>query len=215
MPALAPVLLRLASAIGPDGHEIVPRLLAEALAPHVEFEAGEIVLSHAGRLRRYPLAGPGGPLIGDDFLRHLLHAREPMRIDDPSEAVPFPLTLEIMAARGLQSMLAIPLSAHGAPAGGVVLARGFSWSLVGVSLTMVVPIAAMAGLALERSLGMAALARPSLMPSAPPAPAEPPAPEPEPPAPEPEPPATEPGGPAEGPSDPATRTTGARRRRRR
>jgi hypothetical protein len=160
MPALSPVLLRLAEAIGPDGEATVPRLLGEALAAVTDFEAAEIVLSHAGRFVRYPITGGEAPIAGDDLLRHLIQGAEPMRVDEPSEAAPYPQTQEAMNTRGFGSLLAVPLSRSGAPAGGLVLARDFSWSLVGVPLSRVVPMAAMAGIALARSRSLAELLAP-------------------------------------------------------
>jgi hypothetical protein len=157
VPALAPVLLRLAAAIGADGEEVLPRLLGEVLGEAALFDAAEIAISQGGAWLRYPIKGEPRPIAGADLLTHLVQGGEPMRIDDRSEAAPYAETQSLMAERGFGSVLALPFSKTGAPAGGVVLACGFAWSLVGVPMTRVAPIAAMAGIALERSRYLAEL----------------------------------------------------------
>jgi hypothetical protein len=157
VPALAPVLLRLASAIGADGEEALPRLLGDVLAEAARFDAAEIAISTGGTWRRYTIKGDARPIAGADLLGHLVQGGEPMRIDDPSEATPYAETQSLMAERGFGSVLALPFSKTGSPAGGVVLACTFAWSLVGVPMTRVAPLAAMAGIALERSRYLAEL----------------------------------------------------------
>jgi hypothetical protein len=161
--SLADVLLRIAAAVAPDGGVAVRSTLDSALGEAAPFDAGEILLGDAeGGHRSFPLRGTEGPLVGRDLVDHVLVQGAPFRVDDWRDAEPFPETLGRLRSAGLRSALLLPF--HFADAGllrvtGVLaLARSHGWAFVGASLPRLVPLARMAGLALDRALRLSALA---------------------------------------------------------
>lgn len=166
---LADSLLALASAIDGDGGHGVCHTLSVLLRDTAPFDAGEVVLRHGNGFHRFPFGTDERPVAGDDLVRQVLANGTPLRLDDPRDLEPFAETRERMAQAGLKSALVLPLGTilhvqaphHAAsPNGVLVLARRHGWAFVGASLHFLGPLAAMAGLALDRSLALTALGHP-------------------------------------------------------
>ena len=167
---LADSLLALAASIDGDGGHAVCRVLASLLRDTAPFDAGEVVLRHGDGFHRLPFGGDERPVAGDDLVNQVLAHGAPIRIDDPRDLEPFAETRERMARARLKSALVLPLGTilhvqapHPAasPNGVLVLARRHGWAFVGASLHFLGPLAAMAGLALDRSLALTALGHPA------------------------------------------------------
>lgn len=171
MPAhLADSLLALAAAIDGDGGHGVCHTLSVLLRDTAPFDAGEVVLRHGDGFHRYPFGGDERPVAGDDLVSRVLITGAPLRLDDARDLEPFAETRERMAQGGFKSALVLPLGTilhvqaphHAAsPNGVLVLARHHGWAFVGASLHFLGPLAAMAGLALDRSLALTALGHPA------------------------------------------------------
>jgi hypothetical protein len=168
---LADSLLALAASIDGDGGHGVCHTLGSLLRDTAPFDAGEVVLRHGDGFYRFPFGGDERPVAGDDLVAQVLAHGTPLRLDDPRDLEPFPETRERMAEGGLKSAIVLPLGTilhvqaphHAATANGVlVLARRHGWAFVGASLHFLGPLAAMAGLALDRSLALTALGHPPL-----------------------------------------------------
>lgn len=167
---LADSLLALAASIEGDGGHAVCRTLASVLRDTAPFDAGEVVLRQERGFHRFPFGGDERPVAGDDLVNQVLANHAPLRLDDQKDLEAFPETRERMAQIGLKSALILPLGtvlpvqapAHGAsPTGILALARRHGWAFVGASLNFLGPLAAMAGLALDRSLALTALGHPA------------------------------------------------------
>jgi hypothetical protein len=179
---LADSLLALAAAIDGDGGQGVCHTLSALLRDTAPFDAGEVVLRHGDGFHRYPFGTDERPVAGDDLVSHVLAGGAPLRLDDARDLEPFPDTRERMAQGGFKSALVLPLGTvlhvqaphHAAsPNGVLVLARRHGWAFVGASLHFLGPVAAMAGMALDRSLALTALGHPkALAPGADPQPGE-------------------------------------------
>lgn len=161
--SLPDVLLRIAAAVAADGGAGVRAAIETALIEAAPFDACEISFATAeGEPRPFPLRGALGPLLGRDLLDHVLAYGAPYRIDDWPDAEAFPETLRRLVSGGLRSALALPFrfAEAGTPpvSGAVSLARFHGWAFVGASLPRLVPLASMAGLALDRALRLSALA---------------------------------------------------------
>jgi len=173
MPAhLADSLLALTSAIDGDGGHGVCHTLSALLRDTAPFDAGEVVLRHGDGFHRYPFGGDERPVVGDDLVGRVLATGAPLRLDDARDLEPFAETRERMAQGGFKSALVLPLGTilhvqaphHAAsPNGVLVLARHHGWAFVGASLHFLGPLAAMAGLALDRSLALTALGHPATL----------------------------------------------------
>jgi hypothetical protein len=167
MPArLADSLLALAASIDGDGGHGVCKTLGFLLRDSAPFDVGEVVLRQGEGFHRFPFGGDERPVAGDDLVRHVLANGAALRLDDPRDLEPFPETRERMAPPGLKSALVLPLgvtlhvqASHPAaePNGVLILARRHGWAFVGASLHFLGPVAAMAGMALDRSLALTAL----------------------------------------------------------
>lgn len=171
---LADSLLALAAAIDGDGGHGVCHTLGSLLRDTAPFDAGEVVLRHGEGFHRFPFGTDERPVAGDDLVGQVLTNGMSLRLDDPRDLEPFAETRERMAQAGFKSALVLPLGTilhvqaphHAAsPNGVLVLARRHGWAFVGASLHFLGPLAAMAGLALDRSLALTALGHP--MPFAP------------------------------------------------
>lgn len=159
---LAEVLLRIAAAVAADGGTAVRNALEAALREASPFDAGEIVFVRArGDHIHLPLGGDERPLLGADLVAHALSHGAPYRIDDWPDALPFALTHEILRSRDLRSTLVLPFRFEGAGTpellGVLAVARAHGWAYVGASLPLLVPLAGMAGLAVDRALALSAL----------------------------------------------------------
>ncbi|HEY6552226.1 MAG TPA: hypothetical protein VI669_02675 [Vicinamibacteria bacterium] len=170
MPArLADSLLALAASIDGDGGHAVCKTLGLLLRDTAPFDAGEVVLRQGEGFHRFPFGGDERPVAGDDLVRHVLANGAALRLDDPRDLEPFPATRERMAPGGLKSALALPLGVTlhvqasrpaAEPNGVLIVARRHGWAFVGASLHFLGPVAAMAGLALDRALALTALGHP-------------------------------------------------------
>jgi hypothetical protein len=167
---LADSLLALAASVDGDGGQAVCRTLASLLRDTVPFEAGEVVLRQERGLHRFPFGGDARPVAGEDVVAQVLGNGAPLRLDDPRDLEAFPETRDRMAESGFKSALVLPLGTilhvpgppRGASRSGVLaLARHHGWAFVGASLNFLGPLAAMAGLALDRSLVLTALGHPA------------------------------------------------------
>lgn len=193
--SLSEVLLRVASAIAADGGASVQAALEGVLRDAVPFEAGEVVVvpAHGEAAWRQPLGAAETKVLGNDLLAHVVAHGAAYRIDDWRDAEPFAETLGLLRVHSLRSLIVVPFRCdrpEGPPlAGALALGRSHGWAFVGASLPLLVPFAAMAGLALDRArvlTGLAERARPVEAPSPVPLPvSEPPASSPFPPAPDP------------------------------
>jgi hypothetical protein len=157
MRTLPEILLGLAACAKGDGGAGVRHFLHGALSEASPFDAAEIVLRRGDLLAQARLEG-GHSFLGRDLLDHLLDRDTPFRIDDLSEAAAFPEGRARLEAEGLRSLLALPSRFEDGLAGAVVVARRYGWAFVGTSLPVMLPLAAMAVLALDRAL---ALSKPS------------------------------------------------------
>lgn len=151
MNAVETQLLSLVAATTGDGGAELRRRLAAVVAEIAPFDCGELAVVREGRVERWLLAGEAA-VSGDDLVRHLAAHPAPVRFDDLHEAEPFPNTRDRLVEQGLRSLLAIPVSGAGGPEGAIVIARDYGWAFAGASLRVLVPIASMAGLCIERSL---------------------------------------------------------------
>jgi hypothetical protein len=171
--SLSEVLLRVASAIAADGGAAVRAALEGVLREAAPFDAGEVVIVRGpGDLWRQALGSGEGPLVGADLLTHVLAHGAAFRIDDWHDAEPFVDTLEDLRRRSLRSLLTIPFHFEGGELprleGALAVGRSHGWAFVGASLPLLGPLAAMAGLALDRALALTILearARPLETPS--------------------------------------------------
>ena len=159
---LSEVLLKVATAIAADGGASVRAALEAVLREAAPFDAGEVAFVRAhGDAWRHPLGTGDGSILGTDLLRHVIAQGAPYRIDDWRDALAFAETLGLLRARALRSLLVVPFRSDGP--GGAVLAgalavgRSQGWAFAGASLPLLVPLAAMAGLALDRALVLTTL----------------------------------------------------------
>lgn len=150
-------LIALAAAVGDDGGQGVLRVLRDVLRTHAPFEAGEVAFAESapGGVRRLSLTDDTQELVAEDLLLDLGSRPELRRFDEPGEFDVFPRTRASLAARGIASLLVLPLSQAGGAKGAIVLARCHAWGFVGAPLRVLVPVAAMAGLAFEWARGAA------------------------------------------------------------
>jgi len=167
---LADSLLALAASIDGDGGYAVCRTLASLLRDAAPFDAGEVVLRQEQGFHRFPFGGDERPVAGDDIVNQVLNNGAPLRLDDQRDLEAFPETLDLLTKSGFKSALVLPLGAilhvpgppQGASPNGVLaVARRHGWAFVGASLNFLGPLAAMAGLALDRSLALTALGHPA------------------------------------------------------
>ncbi|MCM2258595.1 MAG: hypothetical protein NDJ94_23430 [Vicinamibacteria bacterium] len=183
---LAPPLLELARSIAPDDGALVVRSLRAILRNVSPFDAGELALlqpddgfrrrdepvagsagAHAANgaappphpdigLRRFPLE-PGGAALGSpELVAHVATLGAPLRLDDLVGHAPAGGHL---LQSGYRSLLALPLAAAGGSAGALLLVRRYAWAFVAAPLHDLQTIVGMAGLCLERSLWLSALAQ--------------------------------------------------------
>jgi hypothetical protein len=169
---LADSLLALAASIDGDGGHSVCRTLAALLRDAAPFDGGEVLLRQEQGVHRYPFDGEALPVAGGDLVAHVLRLGAPLRLDDARDLEPFPQTRELMARGAFKSALVLPLGmvlhvpapTHGASPNGVLaLARHHGWAFAGASLHALGPLAAMAGLALDRALALTALGHPAAL----------------------------------------------------
>lgn len=154
-------LIALAAAVGPDGGDGVLRVLRDVLRARAPFDAAEVALLHPAGFQRYTLTDDDQEIAAEDLLLDVSHRPEVRRFDEPSALDVFPRTRERLARRGLKSLLVLPLSQAGGGKGAAVLAREHTFGFVGASLRMLVPVAAMAGLALDWARALARAPRSS------------------------------------------------------
>jgi hypothetical protein len=163
---LADSLLALAASIDGDGGHGVCKTLGLLLRDTAPFDVGEVVLRQGEGFHRFPFGGDERPVAGDDLVRHVLANGAALRLDDPRDLEPFPATRERMAPGGLKSALVLPLGVTlhvqasrpaAEPNGVLIVARRHGWAFVGASLHFLGPVAAMAGMALDRALVLTAL----------------------------------------------------------
>ena len=160
--SLSEVLLRIATAIAADGGASVRAALEGVLREAVPFDAGELafVRTH-GDPWRQPLGTGEGRVLGVDLLGHVTAQGAAYRIDDWRDAESFAQTLGLLRARALRSLLVVPFrfDGPGGPpvAGALAVGRSHGWAFVGASLPLLMPLAAMAGLALDRALVLTTL----------------------------------------------------------
>jgi hypothetical protein len=160
---LAEVLLRIAAAVAADGGAGVRRALETALREAAPFDAGEIVFVRAhGEHAHLPLGGDERPLLGADLVAYVLAQGAPYRVDDWPDVLPFAQAHDLLRERDLRSALVLPFrfEVEGTEAvlGVLAVARAHGWAYVGASLPLLVPLAGMAGLAVDRALTLSALA---------------------------------------------------------
>lgn len=142
-------LIALAAAVGPDGGTGVLRVLRDVLRVQAPFDAAEVALMHPAGFLRYTLTDDEREIAAEDLLLDVGNRPEVRRFDEPSALDVFPRTREWLRRRGLKSLLVLPLSQAGGCRGAAVLARDHPYGFVGASLRVLVPLAAMAGLALD------------------------------------------------------------------
>ncbi len=157
--SLDQLLIALAAAVGPDGGAGVLRVLRDVLRVHAPFDAGEAALLTPVGFERHALAEDEREIAADDLLLDVSNRPEVRRFDEPSALDVFPRTREWLGRRGLKSLLVLPLSQAGGCRGAVVLARDHAFGFVGASLRVMVPLAAMTGLALDWARALARLPR--------------------------------------------------------
>jgi len=155
MASLDQHLIALAAAVGPDGGDGVLRVLRDVLCAQAPFEAAEVALLHPAGFQRFTLTDDVEPIAAEDLLLDVSGRPEVRRFDEPADLDVFPRTRERLVRRGLKSLLVLPLSQAGGGKGAVVLARAHTFGFVGASLRVLVPVAAMAGLALDWARALA------------------------------------------------------------
>jgi hypothetical protein len=144
-------LIALCAAVGPDSGAGVLRVLRDVLRVQAPYDAAEVALLHPAGFQRYTLTDDEREIAAEDLLLDVSNRPEVRRFDEPGALDVFPRTREWLRRRGLQSLLVLPLSQAGGCRGAVVLARDHGYGFVGASLRVMVPLAAMAGLALDWS----------------------------------------------------------------
>ena len=160
--SLSEVLLRIAASIAADGGASVRATLEGVLREAAPFDAGEVAFVRSqGDTWRQPLGTTDGKILGFDLLEHAIAQGAACRIDDWRDAEPFPEALGLLRARALRSLLVVPFrfDAPGGPPlkGALAVGRSQGWAFAGASLPFLVPLAGMAGLALDRSLVLTTL----------------------------------------------------------
>jgi hypothetical protein len=144
-------LLQVAAAVGPDGGDEVVRVLGAILKESAPFDAGEVAVLGALGFARWTLTDDDDAVAAEDLLLHVAQRHEAVRLDHPDAMERFPRTQERLARRGLQSLLALPLSQSDAGEGAVVLARTHGWAFVAAPLHALLRLAAMGGVSLGRA----------------------------------------------------------------
>lgn len=152
-------LLAVAGAVSADGGDGVVGVLRTLLERAAPFDAGEVAVAHPAGFQRWTLTDDDTQLVGEDLLMHVGTRPHPVRLDDLHEVEPYARTLELLQRRRLRSLLVLPLSSAGGIEGAISLACGHGWAFVGCSLRQLVPIAGMAGIALQQARGLTALRR--------------------------------------------------------
>jgi hypothetical protein len=135
------------------------RALGALLKQSAPYDAGELAVLGAVGFERWTLTDDDEAVAAEDLLLQLTRRRQALRLDHPGELAAFPRTRERMARRGLQSLLALPLSAPGSPQGAVVLARRYGWAFVAAPVSSFQELVALAGLCLGCSRQLTALHR--------------------------------------------------------
>lgn len=144
-------LLQVAAAVGPDGGDEVVRTLGAILKESTPFDAGEVAALGALGFARWTLTDDDEAVAAEDLLLHVAQRHEAIRLDHPGAMEQFPRTLERLSRRGMQSLLAMPLSQSGSGEGAVVLARRHGWAFVAAPLNALLRLAAMGGVCLTRA----------------------------------------------------------------
>ena len=159
LPGLADKLLALVASTSWDGAQSLVRALAAILEEIAPFEVGELIVLKPEGPARLPLNDLTQPWTEESFLRHACGAGVAMRFGDLGEMTSFPGAHDRMAALGLRSLLTVPLSAAGGPAGVLLLGHRHGWAFAGASIRDLWPVAAMTGLCLERAEALTRLRR--------------------------------------------------------
>jgi hypothetical protein len=144
-------LLQVAAAVGPDGGDEVVRTLGAILKESAPFDAGEVAALGAVGFTRWTLTEDDDAVAAEDLLLHVAQHHEAVRLDHPGAMERFPRTQQRFAQRGLQSLLALPLSQSDTGEGAVVLARRHGWAFVAAPLHGLLRLAAMGGMCLGRA----------------------------------------------------------------
>jgi GAF domain-containing protein len=152
-------LLAVAGAVSADGGDGVVGVLRTLLERAAPFDAGEVAVAGPAGFQRWTLTDDDTQLVGEDLLMHVGTRPHPVRLDDLHEVAPYARTLELLQRRRLRSLLVLPLSSAGGIEGAISLACGHGWAFVGCSLRQLVPIAGMAGIALQQARALTALRR--------------------------------------------------------
>ncbi len=158
--SLDQLLIALAAAVGPDRGAGVLRVLRDVLRAQAPFDAAEVAFLSPAGFQRYTLTDDEREIAADDLLLDVSNRPEVRRFDEPSALDVFPRTRDWLGRRGLKSLLVLPLSQAGGCRGAVVLARDHTFGFVGASLRVLVPLAAMAGLALDWARALTRVPRP-------------------------------------------------------
>jgi hypothetical protein len=137
-------LLELAASPAFGGPEAVVAAIGKVLGDVAPFRFGEVVATTGGDWRRWPMGAPAEPVAGEELLEWLGGRDSVLRVDDPGE-LPLRLTREVLAARGLRSLLAYPFRGAGSVRGAVILYDEQGWGFAGVATRRVAAIGAMAG----------------------------------------------------------------------
>jgi GAF domain-containing protein len=145
-------LIGLVAATLGDGGKALRRALRADLGELAPYDRGEVAFLRDERIDRWRLDDDPEAVAGDDLVRHLAAQPAPVRIDDLHESEPFAQTCASMENLGLRSLLALPLSDAGGVVGALVLARDYGWAFAGAPLRVLLPIAAMTGLCVDRAL---------------------------------------------------------------
>jgi GAF domain-containing protein len=159
VPRVEQHLLALAASVAWDGGDGVVRVLGEVLAAHAPFDAGEVAIVHPTGYLRWTLTDDEEPLADGDLLRYVCDNPQALRLEDLGDLDPFPRSRQALERRGLRSLMVLPLSQAGGTSGAAMVARRYAWAFAGAPLRVLVPVAAMAGLALDCALALTRLHR--------------------------------------------------------
>jgi hypothetical protein len=138
-----------------DGGDGVVAALEAALREEAPYDSGEVVVLGPIGFERCLLTADS--VLGDDVLLEARRRGGHITIDDVRDAKGIPKTRELMDRTGIRSLLLLSLSEAGGLEGWVGLGRTYAYGFAGVSMHRLRPLAALAGLALQKARALSKL----------------------------------------------------------
>jgi hypothetical protein len=147
--------LGIVRAISWDGGDGVLEALEKILRDEAPFHSAEVAILGPIGFERCLFTSVS--VIGDDALLDARRRGGHVKIDDIRDVPYLPKTRQLMDRNGLRSLLLLSLGEAGGIEGWIGLGRDHAYGFAGVSLRFLGPIAAMTGLALQKSRSLSKL----------------------------------------------------------